>query len=454
MSAMDSIRVRAELLPVGIGLWQPVRDERDLVLLKAGSPVTAELKASLLGQGIEWVMLHPDDALQVMGVADEAKSRDTRTSTRTVPRQRSPQRPLPPEDKIDARIDALARTASHTVDNSGPPLQDSIVSRGTLPYDPEQNQRLSEQFSTARNLLDSLIEEALAGTARDSQTLDSVAAGYVQQLSDDTDLVIYSSAELAPSPKLTERAIRTTILAMSVAIELHYDEEHVREVGLCGLVQDWGMFYLSERLQDFQAPIAEQDREAFQRYPLYTAELLASIDGISREVRLAATQVRENADGSGYPRGLKNDQIHPYASILCVVDDYLSLSTEMRGRQPYLPYDVIVYMLHQIKTGRVSEKVMRALLNVVSLFPIGSHVRLTDGSEAKVIRRNDWHYTAPIVQRVGADRRIRFDAPETGIINLAKSNFRVMIALPSPDRQELRIGEDLMNEILWNGGTC
>jgi hypothetical protein len=97
---------------------------------------------------------------------------------------------------------------------------------------------------------------------------------------------------------------------------------------------------------------------------------------------------------------------------------------------------------------------MRALLNVVSLFPIGSHVRLTDGSEAKVIRRNDWHYTAPIVQRVGADRRIRFDAPETGIINLAKSNFRVMIALPSPDRQELRIGEDLMNEILWNGGTC
>jgi hypothetical protein len=344
---MDSIRVRAELLPVGIGLWQPVRDERDLVLLKAGSPVTAELKASLLGQGIEWVMLHPDDALQVMGVADEAKSRDTRTSTRTVPRQRSPQRPLPPEDKIDARIDALARTASHTVDNSGPPLQDSIVSRGTLPYDPEQNQRLSEQFSTARNLLDSLIEEALAGTARDSQTLDSVAAGYVQQLSDDTDLVIYSSAELAPSPKLTERAIRTTILAMSVAIELHYDEEHVREVGLCGLVQDWGMFYLSERLQDFQAPIAEQDREAFQRYPLYTAELLASIDGISREVRLAATQVRENADGSGYPRGLKNDQIHPYANILCVVDDYLSLSTEMRGRQPYLPYDVIVYMLHQ-----------------------------------------------------------------------------------------------------------
>lgn len=449
---MDSIRVRAELLPAGICLWQPVRDEQDRVLLKAGSPVTAELKLSLRDQGIEWVMLHPDDALQVMGVDDEAKSSESGTPARTAPRQRSPQRPLPPEDKIDARVDALARTASQSVDNTGPPLQDSIVSRGTLPYDQEQNKQLTEQFSTAKNLLDSLIGEALAGTARDSQALDSVAAGYVKQLSDDTDLVVYSSAELAPSPQLTERAIRTAILAMSVAIELDYDEEHVRELGLCGLVQDWGMFYLPVRIQDLQMPVPDEDRDAFQRYPLYTAELLASIDGISREVRLAATQVRENADGSGYPRGLKEEQIHPYARILHAVDVYLSLSTEIRGRQPYVPYDVMVYMLNQIKTGRISEKVMRALLNVVTLFPIGSHVRLTDGSEAKVIRRNDWHYTAPIVQRVGDDRQIRFDAPEPVIINLAKSNNRVMIALPSPDRQELRIGEEMMNEVLWNGG--
>jgi HD-GYP domain-containing protein (c-di-GMP phosphodiesterase class II) len=447
---MDSIRVRSELLPDGISLWQPVRDEKDRVLLKAGIPVTAELKQSLIAQGIEWVMLHPDDALQVMGVGEDAATNKIQSSSPAKPRKRTPQRVLPPEDKIIARTESLAKTVSLSVDNPGQPLHESVDSKGTTPYDKRQHQRLSEQFSTAKGLLDSLIDEVLAGTARDSQALDSVAAGYVQELTDDTDLVIYSSAELAPSPKLTERAIRTSILAMAVAIEMDYGEEHVREVGLCGLIQDWGMFYLPERMQDFQVPISEADREAFQRHPLYTAELLSTVDGISREVRLAATQVRENANGSGYPRGLTDDQIHPYARILHVVDVYLSLSTEMRGRQPYVPYDVMVYMLHQIKAGRITEKAMRALLNVVSLFPIGSHVRLTDGTEARVIRRNDWHYTAPIVQRVTQERQIRFDAPEGLIINLAKSNNRVMIALPSPDKEELRIGEKLMNEILWD----
>jgi HD-GYP domain-containing protein (c-di-GMP phosphodiesterase class II) len=195
--------------------------------------------------------------------------------------------------------------------------------------------------------------------------------------------------------------------------------------------------------------VSIEDWGDFQCHPLYTAEMLSSVDGVSREVRLAVTQGYENADGSGYPRGLKNDEIHPYASILHVINVYLSLTTGMRGRQPYVAYDVMVYMLHQIKSGRIAEQPMRAFLNVVSLFPVGSHIRLVDGSEARVIRRNEGYYTAPIVQPVGSDRKFRIDAPEQPVINLAKSESSVMMALPSPEREEARIGEDLMNDVLW-----
>ncbi len=275
-------------------------------------------------------------------------------------------------------------------------------------------------------------------------------AKYVDGLIDDTDLVISSSERAAPNPLLTDRSIRTAIMAMCLAVEMQFDEQHVREIGLCGLAQDWGMLHLPEHLQDPQATVSKQDWGDFQCHPLYTAEMLSSIDGVSREVRLAVTQGYENADGSGYPRGLKDDEIHPYASILHVVNVYLSLTTDMRGRRPYVAYDVMVYMLHQIKAGRIAEQPMRALLNVVSLFPVGSHIRLVDGSEARVIRRNEGYYTAPIVQPVGSDRKFRVDAPEQPVINLAKSESSVMMALPSPEREEIRIGEDSMNDILWD----
>ena len=57
-----SIRVKTELLAVGSQLKHAMQDELGRVVLKAGAPVTAEVKEELLNRGLQWVMLHPTDA--------------------------------------------------------------------------------------------------------------------------------------------------------------------------------------------------------------------------------------------------------------------------------------------------------------------------------------------------------------------------------------------------------
>jgi HD-GYP domain-containing protein (c-di-GMP phosphodiesterase class II) len=446
VSANFKMRIKTELLPDGVSLKHPVHDDQGRLLIEAATPLDASVKGELLSRGVDWVVLHQNDALEVMGLEDQPAE----VSPAQQPIKQTPPRTLPSLGRINAKIDALENTVALSVENSGPPLQDSVISKGSVPYDVERDKALTEQYHSAKQLLDELIQEAVAGTARDSQSLDFVVAKYVEGLIDDTDLVISSSERAAPNPMLTDRSIRTAILAMSLAIEMKFDEQHVREIGLCGLAQDWGMLHLPEYLRDARTPVSEEDWAIYKSHPLYTAEMLSSVDGVSREVRLAATQGFENSDGSGYPRGLKHDEIHPYAGILHVVNVYLALTTDTHGRKPYVAYDVMVYMLHQIKAGRVAEQPMRALLNVVSLFPIGSHVRLADGSEAKVIRRNQSHYTTPIIQPVGSDRKFRVDAPEQPVINLAESEGRVMMALPSPEREEIRIEQERMNDVLWD----
>ena len=186
-------------------------------------------------------------------------------------------------------------------------------------------------------------------------------------------------------------------------------------------------------------------------HPLHTLDLLTSMKNVSLPVRLAATQIHENPDGSGYPRGLKSEEIHPYAALLHVADAYITLTSNMCGRQAYLSYDAMVYLLNQVKAKRMDEKAVRALLQVITLFPIGSHVRLSDGTEAQVIRRNENSYTTPIVQRVGGDRKPRFDNAQNAIVDLALAKMRVMTPLVPPDREESRLEESLMNKVLWEG---
>ena len=445
---LSRIKVNVELLSEGIRLIHPIHDENGNELLSAAKPITRDLLDSLVSKNKNWVMLHTLDAAQVMGGDDSPEQAATEQD---MPRRKSrtPARQTPSLASVKSRVESLNRTASFTVENSGPPLKGSIAPRGCVPFDSSHHQEICDHFKSATKLLDGMIDELLAGSFDDSHKLDGVASNHVRDLSADSDLALYSAGEMAVTPEVAERSLRLSLIAMAVAAELGLDENHVREIGLCGLVCDWGKFFLPERLQDETVPLAEEDRETFRSHPLFAAELLSSIDGISREVRLAATQVRENADGTGFPRGLKDQQIHPYARVLHVANIYLSLTSGLRGNGPYVPYDVMVYLLNQTKSGRLTQVSVRALLNVVSLFPIGSLVQLEDGSEAMVIRRNELNYTSPIVQKIDGNRQLRFDQPE-GPLDLAKKGLAVKTAIPSETRQEQRIAKDSMGEILWS----
>jgi HD-GYP domain-containing protein (c-di-GMP phosphodiesterase class II) len=240
-----------------------------------------------------------------------------------------------------------------------------------------------------------------------------------------------------------------SVLAMAIALEMGWDEQAVREVGECGLIHDWGLYRLNDEISSQRDALSDDNRRTMRQHPLYTFEMLAKMQQLPGSVRIAAAQVHEKLDGSGYPLGLTESQIHPYAKILHVADAYVSLTEETWGRPAYIAYDVMVYLLSQVKNRSISIEVVRALLNVVALFPIGSHVRLTDGSEARVIRRGVGVYTEPVVQRIGPDRTIRVDSGHSSIVDLSQSELQVSAPLPHFTRQEQRIPDTGTSELLW-----
>lgn len=436
MPSEDTVRVRTDQIPVWSTLEHPLCDEQGHQLLAAGASFTAAIRDRLLQRGTQQVCLELEDAI-ALGLANRHREPDPVSGVQL--------------EEIRKKLDALASSASLLVENSGPPLSQRVVARGSTPYDFQQRQRLASCFSATQELLDNAVQQALAGMLNDTRPLEAATSQYIDELVEDTDSVITSSIELAHSPQVTERGIRVAVLSMAIAIDCGYDEANSQEVGLCGLMHDWGTFQLAEKIRNPRANLSEKEWGVYAQHPLFTAELLEKTTSLSHEVRLATTQAHESLDGSGYPCGLKKEQIHPFARILQVADAYTTLTAEMRGRMAYRPYDVMVYMLHQAKTKRMDEKMVRSLLNVVSLFPIGSHVRLSDGSEAQVIRRSGNDYTSPIVQRVGSDRKIRKDAAHDSILDLASCSTRVMTPLNTPDRQEARLEKDLMEKILWEG---
>ncbi len=462
MLSETSVRVKTDQLPVGSRLGHPIYDCEERLLLAAGSLITDDIKQLLRDRGFDYVQLHPQDAAALDGQSTTKPSQPpipppkhastpSRPASTGAPVAVHNGRAMPTVSTLRAKLKTSQAAIPQQMENMGPALAQQLKTRGCEPYDVRKQERLQEEFSSTTDVLNQLVEQAYAGRLQNERPLSDTTSQFVGHLLDDADQAIDVSAERAPNPNITERGMRLSLLAMATAIEMGWDATHVREVGLCGLVHDWGMFQLAEKLHDPARTLSSSDQAELAQHPLFTAELLEPLPFVSPAVRTAATQVHENLDGSGYPLGLQHTEIHPLAHVLHVVDAYITLTAEMHGRPAYLPYDVMVYLLNQVKAGRMQEQATRAFLNVISLFPIGSHVRLSDGSEARVIRRNAQHYTSPIVQRVGASGSLRIDPAHASIIDLATSNLRVMAPLESPDREAVRLDETLMGQILWEG---
>jgi HD-GYP domain-containing protein (c-di-GMP phosphodiesterase class II) len=438
--SQESVKVSIDHLRNGTRLSHSIMDADGTLLLAAGTQLTAPLKKRLVDRGIKTVMLHPQDVASMLAAPSQPAIKPTPPLAAESP---------PAISEINAQLANLASRVSLTVDNLGPPLKERQRRVGAEPYDPQQRDRLVKQFATTKKLMDTMIRHAIAGLSQDTRAVRAVANGATAELVQDPDQTIATSAEVPRNPQITERAVRMSVLAMAIALELNWDEQAVREVGECGLIHDWGLYRLDEEINLQRKRLTPEDRQAMQQHPLYTFEMLAKMPQLSDGIRIAAAQVHEKLDGTGYPRGLTESQIHPYAKILHVADAYVSLTEETWGRPAFISYDALVYLLNQVRNRSVSAEALRALLNVVSLFPIGSHVRLSDGSEARVIRRGNGIYTAPIVQRVGADRTIRVDSGHSSIVDLSQSELQVSAPLPHPTRQEQRIVDTATSELLW-----
>ncbi len=448
-----SVELSIDELRSGSRLSHSILDANDLLLLAAGTEITDPIKKRLIDRGIQAVYLHPQDAARML--APQPKRSDVTATSKpkgTLPSAVSPRPSLASTKSVAELNQQVARLASRvslSVSNMDPPLKNRQRRVASEPYDPQQRERLTKQFATTKKLLDTMIRHAIAGLSQDTRAVRVVANGATAELIHDPDHTIATSAEVSRNPEITERAVRTSVLAMAIAIEMGWDEHLVREVGQCGLVHDWGMYRLEKEIHSQRSTLTNDAREQMAQHPLFTFEMLEKMHELSDSVRIAAAQVHEKLDGSGYPRCLKDNQIHPYAKILHVADAYVSLTEETWGRPAFIAYDVMVYLLSQVKTKSISIDAVRALLNVVALFPIGSHVQLSDGSEARVIRRGNGPYTAPVVQRVGADRRLRMDKGHSSIVDLSQSELKVTAPLPHPTRQEERIADPSTTDLLW-----
>jgi hypothetical protein len=285
-----------------------------------------------------------------------------------------------------------------------------------------------------------MIKQAVHGESFNGDDIAKIVGCYLVQFCFDADCVLEVASQARDFAALAEQSLHTSLLGMALAIEMGMGEGDIRTIGLCGLLHAWGLIRIPERIRNANRVLSQAEFMEIQKHPLYTLEMLQRISGISPEVSLICYQVHEQPNGQGYPRGRRHEEIHPAARILHVADAYCALTSRRPFRLPLTPYAAVECLVRNAREKSVDPEVVRSLLHVVSLFPIGSYVVLSDTSVARVIRRNGNQFSCPLVQLVRHPDGSRIDtAHEMLIVDTADDDRKIVRAIATPGRQEIAL---------------
>jgi HD-GYP domain-containing protein (c-di-GMP phosphodiesterase class II) len=147
---------------------------------------------------------------------------------------------------------------------------------------------------------------------------------------------------------LYNHSINVCLLGAGLMLFLHKSRHDSLMVGLGGLFHDLGLTEIPEELLYRRESLVGEEREIIQKHSHLGYEKLKECKSLFPEVRQLVLEHHENADGSGYPRGLSLDKQHPWTRILRVVDAYDGLTGHRPGQQPLAPFAALKTLQNQL----------------------------------------------------------------------------------------------------------
>jgi len=191
-------------------------------------------------------------------------------------------------------------------------------------------------------------------------------------------------------------SVNVCIDSVLIGIGLGLSDDELRQLSQAALLHDIGKACVDASIINKPDKLTDDEYEEVKKHSLYGYNLLKGNHDVYSVVRNAIFSHHENEDGTGYPRGLKSENIHIFAKIIHVADVFDALTARRCYKDAINPADALEFLMANV--GKMfDEKCVDIFRKFIALYPLGTEVLLSNGEVAVIMSNND-NLTRPIVK--------------------------------------------------------
>lgn len=252
-------------------------------------------------------------------------------------------------------------------------------------------------------IINEAITEELRGKAvsclvnGDIDSTISVAREIVEQLKT-SDIISLDLIDLRTFDEYTYRhSVNVAVLSTLLGIGMNLTNDALLELCTAAILHDLGKLSIDPAILNKPGKLSDEEYTMMKAHSRLSYELIKNKFEISSKSKNAVLYHHENVDGSGYPDGLKEGEIHQMARIIHVADVYDALTTSRPYKSAFSPRESIDYLISRVGI-MFDRKVVETFVRYVPAYPKGVSVMLSTGEEAVVVENNMDLLERPVIR--------------------------------------------------------
>jgi putative nucleotidyltransferase with HDIG domain len=257
--------------------------------------------------------------------------------------------------------------------------------------------RAAKICAQSRQAVVSMFQEARMGKAVDT----AGAQRLVEEISDSVARnpgALISLARLKTADDYTYmHSVAVCALMIALSKQLKLDEAQTRSAGVAGLLHDLGKAMMPMDVLNKPGKLSSEEFAIIKRHPEEGHKILLASPGVDDIARDVCLHHHEKTDGSGYPKGFKDEQISLFAKMGAVCDVYDAITSNRPYKAGWDPAESLRKMAEWTH-GHFDPAVFQAFVKSLGIYPIGSLVKLNTGRLGIVVEQTEKSLLTPLVK--------------------------------------------------------
>ncbi|MBX6351133.1 MAG: HD-GYP domain-containing protein [Clostridia bacterium] len=254
-----------------------------------------------------------------------------------------------------------------------------------LPFDADLREEVRAQ-ATAE--VHHAVEAVRRGRLPDVGRVERAVERLLEEVRANHDLLFGLAVIRSTDDYTFTHSVNVAVLSLAVGVQSGLVPRRLIQLGAGALLHDVGKALVPREILLKPGPLSEEEMRVMREHTTLGFRALGTdAPHLSPLVRNVALSHHERLDGSGYPRGLREPEIHLFSKIVAVADVWDAMVAR-RAYQEGLPQVEAARELREGAGRLYDPAAVRRLLLRVAVFPTGAILRLDDGRIAVVSRQD------------------------------------------------------------------